>query len=111
MLRHSDANSRLDPTREQVTCTMLSSKAPKINLATLLSSPTPSADLQHSAFLATCAQFTRAIDEYVLKGREEISRRRDEHEGMLRREKERMEGMEKETVECRAKEVELLKGT
>ncbi|KDQ17526.1 hypothetical protein BOTBODRAFT_29706 [Botryobasidium botryosum FD-172 SS1] len=82
---------------------------PQINLVKALASAQPSIDLEHAPFAANCNEFLDAITAYVQKGKQEIARRRDVHERMLKSEKERGEAMEKECAECQLKEMELLK--
>lgn len=81
--------------------------APQIKLVELLASPQPHIDLRHPEFAATTQLFVTAIDSYVSHAKEEIARRKDEHNKHLKAQHDTKARVESETSEAKAREMEL----
>jgi hypothetical protein len=78
------------------------------DLDSILSSSKPAIDLHLPAYEASVANFSRAIANFTARSAAEITQRRDAHDKELKRLDVRAQDMEKETENCKLKEIELI---
>jgi kinetochore protein Spc25 len=82
----------------------------QLNLATLLTSQSPTIDLHLSAYEASTRNFSQAIADFNSRAIAEINQRREAHTAETKRLAERTQSIEKETNQCKLKEIELIGG-
>jgi hypothetical protein len=83
----------------------------QLNLATLLASQHPTIDLHLPAYHASTQNFLQALAEFNSRAVAEINQRREAHATEMNRLAERAQGMEKDTNQCKIKEIELIGGS
>jgi kinetochore protein Spc25, fungi type len=83
----------------------------QLNLATILSAQFPTIDLHLPAYEASTRNFSQAIADFNARAIAEINQRREAHATETKRLAERTRNMEKETNQCKMKEIELIGGS
>jgi hypothetical protein len=78
------------------------------DLDSILSSSKPAIDLHLPAYEASVTNFSRAIANFTARSVAEITQRRDAHDKALKRLDVRAQDIEKETENCKLKEIELI---
>ncbi|KAH9026532.1 hypothetical protein EDB85DRAFT_1979530, partial [Lactarius pseudohatsudake] len=78
------------------------------NLDAILNSSEPAIDLNLPAYETSVANFSRAIANFTARSIAEITQRRDAHDKELKRLEDRAQDVEKETEQCKLKEIELI---
>ena len=78
------------------------------DLDAILKSSQPVIDLHLSAYETSVANFSRAIANFTARSVTEISQRRDAHDKELKRLAARAQDIEKETEQCKIKEIDLI---
>jgi kinetochore protein Spc25 len=78
------------------------------DLDSILRSSKPVIDLHLPAYEASVTNFSRAIANFTARSVTEITQRRDAHDKELKRLDGRAQDMEKETENCKLKEIELI---
>ena len=78
------------------------------DLDSILRSSKPVIDLHLPTYEASVANFSRAIANFTARSVAEITQRRDAHDKELTRLDARAQDMEKETENCKLKEIELI---
>lgn len=79
-----------------------------LNLDAILSSSEPAIDLNLPAYESSATNFSRAIASFTARSMTEITQRRDAHDKELKRLADRAQDVEKETEQCKLKEIELI---
>jgi kinetochore protein Spc25, fungi type len=82
----------------------------QLNLAAILTSQHPTIDLHLPAYEASTRNFSQAIADFNSRATAEINQRREAHTTELNRLAERAQNIEKETNQCKIKEIELIEG-
>ncbi|KAF8498711.1 hypothetical protein F5888DRAFT_1691309 [Russula emetica] len=80
----------------------------QLNLAPILSAQPPTIDLHLPAYEASTRNFLQAIADFNSRAIAEINQRREAHTTEMNRIAERVQNMEKETNQCKIKEIELI---
>lgn len=80
----------------------------ELDLDAILSSSKPTIDLNLSAYETSVTNFSRAIANFTARSVAEITQRRDAHDKELKRLADRAQDVEKETEQCKLKEIELI---
>ncbi|KAH9989854.1 hypothetical protein BJV77DRAFT_1015587 [Russula vinacea] len=80
----------------------------QLNLAAILSAQSPTIDLHLPAYDASTRNFLQAISDFNSRAVAEINQRREAHTTETTRLAERAQSMEKETNQCKIKEIELI---
>jgi kinetochore protein Spc25 len=83
----------------------------QLNLAAILSAQSPTIDLHLPAYEASTRNFSQAIADFSTRAIAEINQRREAHATETKRLAERAQNMEKETNQCKMKEIELIGGS
>lgn len=83
----------------------------QLNLAAILSAQSPTIDLHLPAYDASTRNFLQAISDFNSRAVAEINQRREAHATETTRLAERAQSMEKETNQCKIKEIELIGGS
>lgn len=83
----------------------------QLNLAPILSAQPPTIDLHLPAYEASTRNFLQAIADFNSRAIAEINQRREAHSTEMNRLAERAQNMEKETNQCKIKEIELIGGS
>jgi|SRR5712675_1865735 len=83
----------------------------QLNLAAILSSSNPMIDLHLPTYEAASHNFSHAIADFTSRAMAEISQRREAHTTETKKLAERAQDMEKETNQCKLKEIELIGGS
>jgi hypothetical protein len=83
----------------------------QLNLAAILSAQSPTIDLHLPAYEASTRNFSQAIADFNTRAIAEINQRREAHATETKRLAERAQNMEKETNQCKMKEIELIDGS
>ncbi|SRR5258708_6084966 len=83
----------------------------QLNLAPILSAQPPTIDLHLPAYEASTRNFLQAIADFNARAVAEINQRREAHTTEMKRLAERVQNMEKETNQCKIKEIELMGGS
>lgn len=83
----------------------------QLNLAAILSAQSPTIDLHLPAYDASTRNFLQAISDFNSRAVAEINQRREAHTTETTRLAERAQSMEKETNQCKIKEIELIGGS
>ena len=78
------------------------------DLDAILSSSELVIDLNLHAYDASATNFSRAIANFTARSIAEITQRRDTHDKELKRLVERAQDVEKETEQCKLKEIDLI---
>jgi hypothetical protein len=78
------------------------------NLDAILGSSEPVIDLHLPAYESSVTNFSRAIANFTARSAAEITQRRDAHDKELKRLAGRAQDIEKETEQCKLKEIELI---
>ena len=78
------------------------------DLDSILSSSEPVIDLHLPAYELSVTNFSRAIANFTARSAAEITQRRDAHDKELKRLAVRAQDIEKETEQCKLKEIELI---
>jgi kinetochore protein Spc25, fungi type len=82
----------------------------QLNLAAILASQHPTIDLHLSAYEASTRNFSQAIADFNSRATAELNQRREAHTTELKRLEGRAQNIEKETNQCKMKEIELIEG-
>lgn len=82
-----------------------------LQLSQILAQPHPEIDLRLESYEKSTRQFLDAVANYTAQAVDEITRRRDQHALLLKKEAEKRKAMEQEVVDCKVKEIELMKRT
>lgn len=80
-----------------------------IQLSQILAQPHPEIDLRLESYEKTTREFLDAVSNYTVQAVDEITRRRDQHALLLKKEAEKRKAMDQEIVDCKVKEIELMK--
>ncbi|KZT42863.1 hypothetical protein SISSUDRAFT_1015463 [Sistotremastrum suecicum HHB10207 ss-3] len=80
-----------------------------LQLSQILAQPHPEIDLRLESYEKSTRQFLDAVANYTAQAVDEITRRRDQHALLLKKEAEKRKAMEQEVVDCKVKEIELMK--
>ncbi|KAI0285927.1 hypothetical protein BGY98DRAFT_1087057 [Russula aff. rugulosa BPL654] len=80
----------------------------QINLAPILSAQPPTIDLHLPAYEASTRNFLQAIADFNSRAIAEINQRREAHTTEMNRLAERAQNVERETNQCKIKEIELI---
>src|SRR6266851_508031 len=91
--------------------TTMPSRPGQLNLAAILSAQAPTIDLHFPAYEASTRNFSQAIADFNSRAIAEINQRREAHTTEMKRLAERAQNMEKETNQCKMKEIELIGGS
>jgi hypothetical protein len=83
----------------------------QINLAPILSAQPPTIDLHLPAYEASTRNFLQAIADFNSRAIAEINQRREAHTTEMNRLAERAQNVERETNQCKIKEIELIGGS
>jgi hypothetical protein len=86
------------------------SRPGQLNLTAILNSQHPTIDLHLPAYEASTRNFSQAIADFNNRATAEINQRREAHTAELKRLAERAQNIEKETNQCKIKEIELIEG-
>lgn len=86
------------------------SRPGQLNLATVLATQNPTIDLHLSAYEASARNFSQAFADFNARAIAEITQRREAHVAETKKIAERAQNMEKETNQCKLKEIELIGG-
>ena len=86
------------------------SRPGQLNLATVLATQNPTIDLHLSAYEASARNFSQAFADFNTRAVTEITQRREAHTAETKKIAERAQNMEKETNQCKLKEIELIGG-
>jgi kinetochore protein Spc25 len=81
------------------------------NLAPILSAQLPTIDLHIPAYEASTRNFLQAIADFNSRAISEINQRREAHTTDMNKLAERAQNVEKETNQCKIKEIELIGGS
>jgi kinetochore protein Spc25 len=87
------------------------SRPAQLNLAAILSAQAPTIDLHLPAYEASMRNFSQAIADFNTRAIAEINQRRGAHTTETKRLAERAQNVEKETNQCKMKEIELIGGS
>ncbi|KAI0272643.1 hypothetical protein BC834DRAFT_356548 [Gloeopeniophorella convolvens] len=79
-----------------------------LNLAAILDSQNPSIDLHLSTYDASTKNFSKAITDFNNRAVAEITQRREAHAADRKKLAERAQSIEKETNQCKLREIELI---
>ncbi len=88
----------------------MSSRPGQLNLATVLATQNPTIDLHLSAYETSARNFSQAFADFNARAIAEITQRREAHTAETKKLAERAQNMEKETNQCKLKEIELIGG-
>ncbi len=83
----------------------------QLNLAPILSAQPPTIDLHLPAYEASTRNFLQAIADFNSRAIAEINQRREAHATDVDKLAERAQNTEKETNQCKVKEIELIGGS
>lgn len=83
----------------------------QLNLPAILTSQPPKIDLHLAAYEASTRNFSQAIADFNSRAITEINQRREAHTTELKKLAERVQSIEKETNQCKIKEIELIGGS
>ena len=83
----------------------------QLSLAAILSAQSPTIDLHLPAYEASTRNFSQAIADFNTRAIAEINQRWEAHGMETKRPAERAQNMEKETNQCKMKEIELIGGS
>ncbi|KAI9433556.1 hypothetical protein H4582DRAFT_1986608 [Lactarius indigo] len=78
------------------------------NLDAILNSSEPTIELNLPAYETSAANFSRAIANFTARSIAEITQRREAHDKELKRLADRAQDVERETEQCKLKEIELI---
>ncbi|EMD41496.1 hypothetical protein CERSUDRAFT_146490, partial [Gelatoporia subvermispora B] len=84
------------------------SRAPKLDLATVLASQNPQIDLKLDAYEASTRNFLKAVSNYTQRALTEIANRKTGHFAEKKKVSEKIQQIETETNACKVKEIELI---
>jgi len=84
------------------------SRPAQLNLVAILSAQAPTIDLHLPAYEASMRNFSQAIADFNTRAIAEINQRRGAHTTETKRLAERAQNVEKETNQCKMKEIELI---
>jgi kinetochore protein Spc25 len=87
------------------------SRPGQLNLAAILSAQAPTIDLHLPAYEASTRNFSQAIADFNSRAIAEINQRREAHTTETKRLAERAQNMERETNQCKMKEIDLIGGS
>lgn len=83
----------------------------QFSLAPILGAQAPTIDLHIPAYDASTRNFLQALGDFNSRAVAEINQRREAHTTETNRLAERAQNMEKETNQCKIKEIELIGGS
>ena len=86
------------------------SRPGQLSLATVLATQNPTIDLHLSAYEASARNFSQAFADFNTRAIAEITQRREAHAAETKKLAERAQNAEKETNQCKLKEIELIGG-
>jgi len=98
------------PTTNHPAHATMSSRPGQLNLATVLATQNPTIDLHLSAYETSARNFSQAFADFNARAIAEITQRREAHTAETKKLAERAQNMEKETNQCKLKEIELIGG-
>ncbi|KZT68804.1 hypothetical protein DAEQUDRAFT_711278 [Daedalea quercina L-15889] len=84
-------------------------RIPKLDLGAVLASQNPQIDLRLESYETSTQNFLRAVSSYTQRAITEITNRKNAHLSDRKKYSERIQQIEAETNQCKAKEIELIK--
>ncbi|KAL6301020.1 chromosome segregation protein Spc25-domain-containing protein [Sparassis latifolia] len=83
-------------------------RVPKLDLPAILSQQNPQIDLRLDAYETSTRNFLKAVSNYAQRAHTEITNRKNAHTSERKKTGEKMQQIETETNQCKAKEIELI---